>query len=95
MKTLADLKRALIPGATLTLTFAQYQHKYIGTKRRITSAQSSGVYLEGGSFLQFPRAKELLIVHNPDKPDEKRFSITDENNDDKVLLSYILNQGEF
>lgn len=91
MKTLADLKRALVPGATLTLTFAQYHHKYIGAKRHITSTQSNGVYLEGGSFLQFPKAKELLIIHNPDKPDEKRFSIKDENNSDKILLSYILN----
>lgn len=91
MKTLADLKRALVPGATLTLTFAQYHHRYIDTKRRVTSTQSNGVYLEGGSFLQFPKAKELLIVHNPNKPDEKRFSITDVNRKDKVLLSYILN----
>ena len=65
MKTLADLKRDLKVGDSITLVEAPTmpKHRYLGVKRFVVKKQGNGVYLnedptaKAGSFLEFPNAK--------------------------------------
>lgn len=86
MKTIADLKRKLIPGRKITLTFfGGNQHKFLNQEREVHSVQMSGVYLinENGekSFLDFPRKKEFIPIS------EIEFNIKLENG---ILMTYKL-----
>lgn len=65
MKTLADLKRDLQVGMSITLVEAPTMpnHKFLNQKRYIVKKQGNGVYLNvdinaaSGSFLEFTNAK--------------------------------------
>lgn len=67
MKTLADLKRQLVIGSSLTLTsrYGQTEGKNIGVKRFIVKKNTTGVYLNEdkaavkGAFLDWPKASLL------------------------------------
>lgn len=62
MKTFADLKRDLVVGKTLTMTYSSFEkNKLLNKPRKIIKVQTNGVYLETegtkrGSFLAFPCA---------------------------------------
>lgn len=62
MKTIADLKRDLQKGTTMTLTYSQFPHKFLNSTRFIVACKSNGIMLnsdenaKGGSFLDFPKA---------------------------------------
>lgn len=66
-KTLADLKRDLTVGVSLTLTEAPGNagHRYLGVKRYVIKTQTNGISLaadpaaKSGSFLDFPKASLL------------------------------------
>jgi hypothetical protein len=65
MKTLADLKRDLVIGSSITLVEApdMPDHKFLNIKRYVVKKQGNGVYLNAdknavsGSFLEFKNAK--------------------------------------
>ena len=63
MKTLADLKRELNVGDSVTLIESPFYHKWINVKRYVVKKQSNGVYLSQdptdtkGSYLEFKNAK--------------------------------------
>ena len=62
MKTIADLRRDLSIGTQVTLTYAQFTHKFLNVPRVVIKLQSNGVVLAlsatdtKGSFLDFPKA---------------------------------------
>ena len=71
MKTLADLKRDLKIGSSLTLTQSEvWTHKFLNISRYVTKTQWNGVYLntdkngKGGSFLELPKAS--LVEYDND-----------------------------
>jgi len=52
IESYAELKRKLIIGAKLKLTFADNPgHKYLNSTRAIEKVQTNGVKFEGGSWL--------------------------------------------
>ena len=65
MKTLADLKRKLVVGARVKLVFhiGKY-HRFANIERTVEVAQSNAVMFSGGSWLTFPKAKEVSFTRN-------------------------------
>lgn len=59
MQTLADFKR--LPVGTKLLT-VQGLDRYVGTVREITHKQSNAIKLQGGSWLEYPKASEVTIT---------------------------------
>jgi len=65
MNTLADLKRKLINGASLVMTYNSFGSGLIGKARYIIKTNTTGVYLNEdkeavkGSFLEYPKASLL------------------------------------
>jgi ribosomal protein L14 len=72
MKTFADIKRQLNEGAKLKLIRHDWLKPNmplkIGAVRKIIKRQSNAIQFEGGSWLTFPKASDVLI-------NEKGFSI--------------------
>lgn len=74
MKTIADLKRAIVPGRKITLTyFGGLAHKWLDVERTITQVNTTGFYISTDSdraaFLPFPRKDEFYPI------DECNFSL--------------------
>lgn len=92
MNSLAELKRKLTEGTTVTLLYSYHPgHKYLNIPRKIEIRQSNAIMFEGGSWLRFPKAKEILFYgDNPNK-----FAIRDQLTNKIVFLSYeIQPQGD-
>lgn len=71
MKTLADLKRVLIPGIKLTLVeYIHGDHRALNIPRYIVKANTMGVQLNPdatatkGSFMDFPKKASLLTYED-------------------------------
>lgn len=62
IKTLAELKRALVAGFKLQLVGCdRMDHKYMGTIRAVEKQQTNAVKFEGGSWLEFGKAGEYTF----------------------------------
>ncbi len=66
--TLAELKRALQTGVSLTLVNAQgwngMPHKYLNIPRKIEKVQTNAIKFEGGSWLEFEKAGAYTFTEN-------------------------------
>lgn len=63
--SLAELKRMLKPGITLTLVNTSMPtHKYLGTARKIIKTQTNAVQFEGGSWLYHGKAGDYTFTEN-------------------------------
>ena len=65
MRTVADLKRKLTVGTTLTLKACYFYHRFLGIPRKINAVNTVGFQV-GGSFMDWPKAKELTW-HSPNE----------------------------
>ena len=86
MKTCADLKRRLVVGVFIVMTYHRWEAKrLVGKRRKIVIRQTNAIALEtdnnsGLSWLYFPPARNVKITG------EDTFSIVDD--DGTVLTSY-------
>ncbi len=62
MKTFADVKRALQVGVTVTMVRHDWypNNKLMGVPRKVILKQANAVQFEGGSWLHFPKASEVV-----------------------------------
>lgn len=75
--SLASFKKRLKPGDSLTLLHAPYQHRALGTARKIIQIRSKDFVFEGRSYCDFPRASNFacdgrlvrIAVGNEHEPD--------------------------
>lgn len=88
MKTFADVKRRLVEGATLTMVRHDWlpNGKLIGLPRKIIKRQTDAIQFDGGSWLQFPPAKEVRILGD----NEFAVQLSPEREPDK-LMAYRFN----
>jgi len=63
IKTLADFKRLPV-GTKMVMRSATYQGKLLGLEREIEHKQTNAIRFSGGSWLQYPSAKEFSIDGN-------------------------------
>jgi hypothetical protein len=70
MKTFADVKRAMQVGVTVTMTKHDWYPNgtLIGVPRKVQKVQSNAVQFEGGSWLHWPRASDVV-------PTDKGFTV--------------------
>jgi len=63
MRTLASLKREAL-GKVLTMTRNDWipAVKLIGVPRKIVQVTTIGMYFEGGSYMDFPKAKYIRLT---------------------------------
>lgn len=61
-KTLADVKRHLEVGATVTMVRHDWypNNKLMNLPRKVVKKQTNGVQFEGGSWLMFPPASDVV-----------------------------------
>lgn len=75
--SLASFKKRLKPGDSLTLLHAPYQHRALGTARKVIQIRSKDFVFEGRSYCDFPRAANFacdgrlvrIAVGNEHEPD--------------------------
>jgi hypothetical protein len=75
--SLASFKKRLKPGDSLTLLHAPYQHRALGTTRKVIQIRSKDFVFEGRSYCDFPRAANFacdgrlvrIAVGNEHEPD--------------------------
>lgn len=75
--SLASFKKRLKPGDSLTLLHASYQHRALGTARKVMQIRSKDFVFEGRSYCDFPRAANFacdgrlvrIAVGNEHEPD--------------------------
>lgn len=75
--SLASFKKRLKPGDNLTLLHAPYQHRALGTARKVIQIRSKDFMFEGRSYCDFPRASNFacdgrlvrIAVGNEHEPD--------------------------
>jgi hypothetical protein len=60
-ETWTSLQRRLNVGIPFTLISFPGNHKYLNIPRKIIKRQSNGIQFAGGSWLQFPPAKEIRV----------------------------------
>lgn len=84
---LSDIKKLKV-GDTLTMTYSLYQpNKLVGVPRKIIKMQSNAMKFEGGSWLYFPKASEIV------SEGEKSFSVlTEVENKIYKTLTYKLDE---
>lgn len=72
MKSLADLRRAIKVGTTVTLVASNKSHKYLNVPRKVVLVNTVGFALlpdttdtgASPSYLSWPKARELRFAHD-------------------------------
>lgn len=84
MKSLAELKRRLAVGVEVTMVAHDWlpKGKLLNISRAIEIKQTNSIMFEGGSWLDFPKAKECIFY-----TDDNKFSI---RLDETSIMTYII-----